>query len=60
MSIPPSQEALRQILHDLAGSILGPATDSAAQQALLRQTAEELWQVTQAPVHAEDEPALLP
>jgi hypothetical protein len=60
MSIPLSREALRQMLQDLAGPILGPAVDSAARQALLHQTAEELWQVTQAPVHSEDEPALLP
>lgn len=60
MSIPPSREALRQLLQDLADSILGPAADSAARQALLRQTAEELWQVIQASVHSEDEPALLP
>jgi hypothetical protein len=54
-----SQDDFFQLLQDIARQTLGADT-SAARQALLRQTAEELWQVTQAPVQADDEPALLP
>ena len=54
-----SQDDFFQLLQDIARQTLGPDA-SAERQALLRQTAEELWQVTQAPVQAEDEPALLP
>jgi hypothetical protein len=60
MPTPPSREILTQMLQEIAAPILGPTADSAARQRLLQQTAEELWQVTQAPVHPEDEPALLP
>ena len=59
MSRERSQDDFFQLLQDIARQTLG--TDaSEARQELLRQTAEELWQVTQAPVQAEDEPALLP
>lgn len=54
-----SQDDFFQLLHDIARQTLG-ADASEARQALLRQTAEELWQVTQAAVQAEDEPAWLP
>jgi len=53
-----SQDDFFQLLQDIARQTLGPDA-SEARQALLRQTAEELWQVTQAPVQADDEPALL-
>ena len=54
-----SQDDFFHLLHDIASQTLGDDA-SEARQALLRQTAEELWQVTQASVQAEDEPALLP
>jgi len=54
-----SQDDFFQLLQDIAQQTLG-ADASEARQALLRQTAAELWLVTQAPVQAEDEPALLP
>ena len=59
MSQERSQDDFFQLLQDIARQTLG-ADASEARQALLRQTAEELWQVTQASVQAEDEPALLP
>ena len=59
MSQEQSQDDFFQLLQDIARQTLG-ADASEARQALLRQTAEELWQVAQAPVQAEDEPALLP
>jgi len=58
MSQERSQDDFFQLLQDIARQTLG-ADASEARQALLRQTAEELWQVAQAPVQAEDEPALL-
>ena len=59
MASERSQDDFFQLLQELARQTLS-ADASEARQALLRQTAEELWQVTQAPVQAEDEPALLP
>ena len=59
MASERSQDDFFHLLQDIARQTLGPDT-SEARQALLQQTAEELWQVTQAPVQAEDEPALLP
>ena len=59
MSQERSQDDFFQLLQDIARQTLG-ADASEARQALLRQTAEELWQVAQALVQAEDEPALLP
>ncbi len=59
MSQERSQDDFFQLLQDIARQTLG-ADASEARQALLWQTAEELWQVAQAPVQAEDEPALLP
>lgn len=58
MASERSQDDFFQLLQDVARQTLG-ADASATRQALLLQTAEELWQVTQAPVQAEDEPALL-
>ena len=58
MSRARSQDDFFQLLQDIARQTLG-ADATEAHQALLRQTAEELWQVTQAPVQADDEPALL-
>ena len=54
-----SQDDFFHLLHDIASQTLGDDA-SEARQALLRQIAEELWQVTQASVQAEDELALLP
>ena len=54
----PSQADFLQLVQEIARQTLA-ADASEARQELLRQIAEELWQVTQAPVQAEDAPALL-
>ena len=58
MASERSQDDFLHLLQDSARQTLG-ADASEARQVLLQQAAEELWQVTQAPVQAEDEPALL-
>jgi hypothetical protein len=56
MSRQQSYENVVQALQNVARLTLGEA-ECTARQALLQQTAEELWQVSQAPVSLEDEPA---
>ncbi|GIX47426.1 MAG: hypothetical protein KatS3mg131_1637 [Candidatus Tectimicrobiota bacterium] len=51
-----SVEAIQDLLRDIARHALGTAAPQGG-EALLAQTATEVWQVTQATVEAEDEPA---
>lgn len=59
MPVQHSHDNCVGIVQEMARLTLGPDA-VITQQGMVQQTAEELWQVVQATVHAEDEPAFLP